>query len=167
VIGVVMIVLGFAAAAVHLWVGKQERSKGRVVNMLLIYALVFQVGVIGFVLGFIPHVFFAEQTARSIGWAPGSPFQFEVGIHDGAWGILGFLCVWFRNGFRIATGLGWALFMLGAAVGHVYQAVTHGDLAEYNFFTIFTDGFVAIELPILLYLDHRWNRRAPGSVHEH
>ena len=141
---------------------KPERSWGRVVNVLLVYALVFQVGVVGFVFGFIPHVFFAEQTAKSIGWAPGSPFQFEVGIHDGAWGVLGFLCIWFRSGFRIATGVGWALFMLGAAVGHVYQTAVHGDIAEYNFFTIFTDGFVAIDLPILLYLDHRWNRLASG-----
>lgn len=155
----VVIIVGFLAAAVHLGVTKPERSAGRVIDILLVYALVFQVGVLGFLLGFIPHVFFAEQAAKSIGWPPGSPFQFEVGIHDGAWGILGFLCIWYRGGFRVATGLGWALFMLGAAIGHVYQAATHGDWAEYNAFTIFTDGFVAVDLPILLYLYHRWNRQ--------
>src|SRR5262249_51982096 len=45
----------------------------------------------GLPMGFIPRVFFPDQTARSIGWPTGSPFQFEVGLHDGAWGVLGFL----------------------------------------------------------------------------
>jgi hypothetical protein len=29
-----------------------------------------------------------------ISWPPGNPFQFEVGVHDGACGVLGFLCIW-------------------------------------------------------------------------
>ena len=85
-----------------------------VIHLLLLYALVLDVGVIGLPLGFIPHVFFADQAARLIGWPPGSPFQFEVGIHDGAWGLLGFLCLWIGGSFWLATGLGWSVFMLGA-----------------------------------------------------
>jgi Family of unknown function (DUF6790) len=38
---------------------------------------------------FIPQVFFADQSAKLIGWPTRSPFQVEVGVHDGAWGILG------------------------------------------------------------------------------
>lgn len=162
-IGILIVVIGFIAAGVHLLASKEPRTRGRIVDILLIYSLVFQVGVIGFVFGFIPHVFFADRTAESIGWATGSPFQFEVGIHDGAWGVLGFLCIWFKGGFRVATGLGWALFMLGAAGGHVYQAVAHADLAEYNFLMIFVDGFVAALLPLLLCLDYRWNVQAAAA----
>ena len=99
---------------VHLALSKVPRTPLRVVHILLLYALVLGVGVIGLPLGFIPHVFFADQAAQSIGWPTGSPFQFEVGVHDGAWGVLGFLCIWIGGLFWLATGLGWSLFMLGA-----------------------------------------------------
>ncbi len=155
------VVVGLVAATVHLLLSREPRTRARVIDTLLVYSLAFQVGVVGLLLGFIPHVFFADRTAESIGWPTGSPFQLEVGIHDGAWGVLGFLCIWIRGGFRVATGLGWAMFMLGAAAGHVYQALVHGDFAEYNFWMIFVDGFVAVFLPLLLYLDWRWN---PGSA---
>jgi hypothetical protein len=41
----------------HLAVSKVPRTRKRVVHILLLYALVFGVGVIGLPLGFIPHVF--------------------------------------------------------------------------------------------------------------
>jgi hypothetical protein len=30
----------------------------------------------------IGHLFFADQVAESVGWAPGSPFQREIGFSD-------------------------------------------------------------------------------------
>src|SRR6476659_8155319 len=33
----------------------------------------------------------ADDVARSIGWPPGSPFQWEVGVADLGWGVLGVL----------------------------------------------------------------------------
>jgi len=141
---------------VHLFVSKVPRTKRRVVGILLLYALVLDVGVIGLPMGFVPHVFFADETAKMIGWPPGSPFQFEVGVHDGAWGVLGFLCIWIGGTFWLATGLGWALFMLGATYGHIHQMVQHGNYAPYNFLTIFSDGFIAIWLLVLLFLYWRW-----------
>jgi hypothetical protein len=141
---------------VHLFVSKVPRTKLRVVRILLLYALVLDVGVVGLPMGFIPHVFFADETAKMIGWPPGSPFQFEVGVHDGAWGVLGFLCIWIGGTFWLATGLGWSLFMLGATYGHIHQMVKHGNYAPYNFLTIFSDGFIAIWLLVLLFLYWRW-----------
>ena len=113
------------------------------------------VGVIGFVLGFIPHVFFSDQAAAMIGWPAGSPFQFEVGVHDGAWGVLGFLCIWIGGLFWLATGLGWSLFML-ATYGHIRETVLEGNYAPSNFLTIFSDGFIAVWLLALLYLYYRY-----------
>jgi hypothetical protein len=136
----------------HLFVSKVPRTKLRVIHILLLYALVLGVGVIGLPLGFIPHVFFANETARAIGWPTGSPFQFEVGVHDGAWGVLGFLCIWIGGTFWLATGLGWALFMLGATYGHIRDTVLEGNYAPYNFLTIFSDGFIALWLLVLLWL---------------
>jgi len=155
-IGLIIAVLSVVLPLVHLGLSKQPRTRVRVIRLLLLYALVLDVGFVGLIFGFIPHVFFADQTAKAIGWPPGSPFQFEVGVHDGAWGVLGFFCLWGDGSFWLATGLGWALFMLGATYGHIYQTLHEGDYAPYNFLTIFSDGFIAVWLLVLLYLCHRW-----------
>src|SRR5680860_1159797 len=42
-----------------------------------------------------------------------------------------------------------------AAGGHIYQTVTAGNYAPYNFLMIFSDGFIAVWLLVLLYLYHR------------
>jgi hypothetical protein len=158
----VVAILSVLLPLLHLAFSKPPRTRQRVVEILLLYALVLDVGVIGMPLGFIPHIFFADEAARSIGWAPGSPFQFEVGFHDGAWGLLGFLCLWIRGSFWIATGLGWAFFMFGAAYGHLREVLVEGNYAPYNFFTTFSDGFVAVWLVVLVYLYWRWclNKKA-------
>jgi hypothetical protein len=152
VIGIAIAILSVVLPLLHLAVSKQPRTRERVVRLLLLYALVIDVGVMGLLFGFIPHVFFADQTARAIGWPTGSPFQFEVGVHDGAWGVLGFLCIFIGGLFWLATGLGWSLFMLGATYGHIVQTVREGDYAPYNFLIMFSDGFIAVWLLLLLYL---------------
>ncbi len=151
-IGIVIAALSVVLPLLHLRLSKLPATRGRAIHLLLLYALVLDVGVVGLIFGFIPHVFFADETARQIGWPTGSPFQFEVGIHDGAWGVLGFLCIWIGGMFWLATGLGWSLFMLGATYGHIDQTVRAGDYAPYNFLTIFSDGFIALWLLLLLYL---------------
>jgi hypothetical protein len=154
-LAIIVVLLSVPLPLAHLGVSSQPKTRVRIVRLLLLYALVLDVGVIGFFLGFIPHVFFADQAARSIGWPPGSPFQFEVGFHDGAWGILGFLCIWIGGRFWIATGLGWSIFMLGATYGHIDQTLREANYAPYNFLTIFSDGFIAVWLLVLLYLYYR------------
>jgi Family of unknown function (DUF6790) len=151
IVALLMVVLPL----LHLALSKVPKTPERVVHILLLYALVLGVGVIGLPLGFIPHVFFPDQAAQMIGWPTGSPFQFEVGVHDGAWGVLGFLCIWIGGLFWLATGLGWSLFMLGATYGHVRDTVLAGNYAPYNFLTIFSDGFIAVWLLVLLYLYYR------------
>lgn len=153
-LALIIVVLSIVLPLAHLGLSRVPRTRARVVRLLLLYALVIDVGVIGLPMGFVPHVFFADQSARQIGWAPGSPFQFEVGFHDGAWGMLGFLCIWIGGTFWLATGLGWSFFMLGATYGHVREAMLQGNYAPYNFLTIFSDGFVAIWLLVLLYLHY-------------
>src|SRR5436309_8683133 len=151
-IGLIVALLSVLLPLAHLGFSSRPRTRDRVVHLLFLYALVFDVGVIGLLFGFIPHVFFADAAARLIGWLPVSAFQFEVGIHDGAWGLLGFLSLWIGGSFWIATGLGWSGFMLGATYGHIYQTLHEGNYAPYNFLTIFSDGFIAVWLLVLLYL---------------
>ncbi|WP_367119248.1 DUF6790 family protein [Methylocystis sp.] len=88
--------------------------------------------------------------------AAGKPVSVRGWISRRAWGILGFLSLWIGGSFWIATGLGWSFFLLGATYGHVMQTLREGDFAPYNFFTIFSDGFIAFWLLLLIFLYSRW-----------
>ncbi len=155
--GFVFVIASIVAALIHLAL-KRPRGRAAMVDVFLLYSLVINVGFVGFFYGFIPHVFFPDMAAELIGWETGSHFQFEVGFHDGAWGILGFLCIRYRDRFWLATGLGWSFFMLGAAWGHLLDTIQNANYAPNNFFMIFVDALIAAILLGLLALRYR---RAP------
>lgn len=152
-----LIIISYILAVIHFFFLKNKNLKS-FFHILLFYAILVQIGIIGVFFGFIPHVFFSDVIAQRIGWQPGSPFQIEVGIHDGVWGILGFLSLKYKNGFRLATILGWSLFMFGAGVGHIFQTIKFGNFEEYNYLMIFVDIFIAIELVLIYYINKRFER---------
>ena len=66
-VNVVMMLLGVLLPLLHLALTKGPWTRRNVLRLLLVYAFVFDVGAVGFVFGFIPHVFFADETAKLIG----------------------------------------------------------------------------------------------------
>ena len=97
---------------IHLGLAPKPLTKGRVVEVILLYLFIFYVGV-GGIIGALAHVFWGPETARGIGWQPGSPFQFEIGMANLAFGVLGILCIWQRGKFWTATGIGFAVLPPG------------------------------------------------------
>lgn len=126
---------------------------------ILGWVMLLVVGFIG-VYGFIMHVFFAEFTAQQIGWQ-NNPFQYEVGIANLSYGVLGLLAFWSsKYHFRLATGIGFSVWFFGDGIGHIYQAVTAGNFAPYNVGTVlYTDLILPILTLVLLFL-----ARPHGSV---
>jgi len=127
---------GYAAATailslIHVVATKRERTASRIWGIILAYAILFFVGAQG-LLGFYGHAFRPGETAEMIGWAAGSPFQFEVACTNLAFGILGIICLWMRANFRLATILGYSIFLLGAAVGHIHQLIAFDNKAPGN-----------------------------------
>ena len=118
--------------------------------MLLLYLLVIFVG-LGGLLGFLGHTFKAREIALKIGWQP-SPFQFEVAVANLAFGVLGIMCIWQRRGFRTATGIGYSIFLLGCAYGHLREMILHGNFAPYNVGPVLWVNDLAVPLLILLLL---------------
>lgn len=102
-----ILLLGLFFATVHYFFNRKKYTKSQVVDLYLVYMLVFSVGIVGG-LAFIAHIFYGDEIAKMIGWPSGSPFQHVVGVHDGAWALLGFLSIYFRDKFWLATGLGWS-----------------------------------------------------------
>lgn len=127
---------------------KKEWLYPKSVETFLSYILFFNMGIMG-LLGAYAHVFMGPETARSIGWEPGSPFQFEVGMANLAFGVLGILCYWFRNQFWDASIIGWGVLFLGCFVGHVINYYTENNTAPYNIGPYI--WFYDLILPILVF----------------
>ncbi len=125
--------------------------------------LMWQIGMglgLGYLYAGMGHLFAADRVAESIGWPVGSPFQREVGIWDAALGIVGLLCLKFRDtGFWTATVLGMGIFSIGAGLGHMYKMLAHGDYSPNNAGPVmYIDLFYPVFLIVLLWLLQRKKR---------
>lgn len=126
---IIFLILGLVVFLLHWGFQKKEAQKTK--ELLLGYLMLFTLG-FGMVANFIAHVFFADRTAELIGWAAGSPFQFEVGIANLSFGVLAILSFWFRRSFLFAALLGNTIWLWGDAVGHVRNMVEAGNFAPGN-----------------------------------
>ena len=135
-----------------------KKSKKPLSEKILAYFLFFNLGISG-IYGFVMHVFYGEFIARFIGWTQ-SPFQAEVGFANLAFGITGILAFFGNFGFRLATLIGFACFLWGAAAGHVYQMIAHHNFAPGNAgFIFWTDIFMPALGFLLLFINYIYTKR--------
>jgi hypothetical protein len=144
------LVLGLVVGAVHLYLDRQPRTKGRVAQIFLLWFLVITVGIQG-IFAFIGHTVFADTTAASIGWPAGNPFQSEVAVANLSVGVLGILCYWMRGSFWNATAIGFSVWWLGDAVVHIRDIMVAANYAPNNAgVTLYLDILVPVILIALL-----------------
>ena len=151
-------VLALVAASVHLAFSRKRRSHGvSVVGTYLLYLLVIYVGLMGLFTAYY-HVFRPVEASASIGWQT-SPYEYEVGMADLTVGVLGILCLAFRDGFWLATSIANAVWLLGDAVGHISQMVTHNNHAKYNagVFLLLEVVMLILILDLVIYYRSRAN----------
>lgn len=132
----------------------------KVVRIFLSYFLFFNVGVMGLLAAYA-HVFMGPETAALIGWEPGSPFQFEMGMANLSYGVIGMMAFWIRDRFWDACIIGWSVLLLGCFTGHVLNYYATQNAAPYNMGPPiwFNDLFLPLlALSLLFYL--RSSRRA-------
>jgi|SRR5271156_5100941 len=126
-----------------------------IVEKLLTWHIFWAIGA-GYFYNFVMHGFFGKMSAAFIGWAD-SPLQFEVATASPGFAVVGFFAAFRSFDLRLAAIIGPALFMLGAAAGHVYQMVTEHNFAPGNAGVIF---YMDIIIPLfglmLLWLQHRY-----------
>ncbi|MFA4850789.1 MAG: DUF6790 family protein, partial [Methanoregula sp.] len=80
----------------------------------------------------------------------------EVGMWDAAIGIVGILCLKYRDHFWLATIIGGGLFLFGAGLGHVYEFIAHGDVSPNNIGgVLWVDLLFPILLAVLYLLYHK------------
>lgn len=141
----VLFIISVIAAFIHFFASKKPRSFRRIVELLLAYIIPLVIG-IGLLIGFVAHAFYGPQIAALIGWPAHNPFQFEVAMANLALGLLGILCFWQQKGFWFATILASTTYIWGAAGGHIYQMIVHGNHSPYNSGVFLYLGDMAIPL---------------------
>jgi hypothetical protein len=157
------LVLGLVASLISLWLSAKPRSAAIVIEALFFYFLMFSIG-FSFLYNFVLHTFFGAMAARFIGWAD-SPFQAEVGFASLGFAAIGFLACRRSFDLRLAAVVGPALFLLGAAGGHVYQIAQTGNFAPGNAGVIlYTDVLIPVVGFVLLWLQHRYGVGATRSI---
>ncbi|KUK74678.1 MULTISPECIES: DUF6790 family protein [Methanobacterium] len=135
-------------AIIHLFVSKKPRSLNRITELLLLWYLGVGIGV-GSLFSGLVQVISPEIVAQSTGWGY-SPFLREVGFANISYGILGLLAVRFRN-FWAPAIIAYAVFMWGAAAGHIYEIQQNANLSVGNAGTVlYLDILMPLFLIILL-----------------
>ncbi len=149
-------IMGLAGALISLYRHKKVKTKASVADLLLRYYCVFAIGITYLYNAFF-HIYFHGLAAKFIGWAD-SPFQIEVGTASLGFGIIGILAYRKNFGLRVAAVLGPAIFLLGAAVGHVYQMVSNHNFSPGNAGIIFySDWLIPLIGFILLYRSYKFD----------
>lgn len=144
----VFVVLGLVITGYQVFLKKKPFRES-----LLRNTLVFVVGLSGFY-AFAGHYFLSDMVAESIGWPKGNPFQQEVGFANLAFGVLGVLCLWRSIEFRIATAIGYSIFLLGAAITHLDDIGASNNMAEGNAgFILYFDILLPFVLLVLSFLE--------------
>lgn len=143
---IILFVLSFVVAGLHIYLDKQPRTGKRVAEILLLWLLVINTG-FGGIYAFMGHAFAANEVAESIGWPTGNPFQTEVAVANLAIGTLGILCYWIRGNFWTAAVIATSIWLLGAAAIHVREMVEAGNYNPGNAGVVF---YMDIIGPLLL-----------------
>lgn len=158
------LVIGLIASGIALARAPKPLTAPVVVEALFAWFLFFSIGV-SFFYNFVMHTFFGEMSAKFIGWAD-SPFQLEVGFASLGFSAVGLLA--FRGSFdlRLAAVVGPALFLLGAAGGHIYQIIQAGNFAPGNAGIIFyTDILIPALGFLFLWLQRRFERSGSETAY--
>ena len=155
-------VLGLVGAFISIYKHRAVKTKALTADIMLKYFCLFAIG-ITYIYNAIFHIYFHALAARFIGWAD-SPFQIEVGAASLGFGVIGLLATMKNFGLRVAAVLGPSIFLLGAALGHVYQMVIKRNFSPGNSGIIFySDWLIPLIGFILLYRSYKLGRERIGK----
>jgi hypothetical protein len=144
-----ILAMGVIGFFIHLFVSKKPITWPRIVELLLLYQLVFSLGFAS-LLSFIGLAFLPRLVAEYLGW-PFCPFQHELANVNLGYSVLGFMCIWYRENFWLATVIGASIWLIGDGIGHVIDAYINNNYAPGNVgIPLYTDFIVPFIMLMLL-----------------
>lgn len=137
---------------IHLfWLPAKERTKARIIELLLLYQIVFSLGLTS-LFAFIGFVAIPDYIADFTGW-PECPFEIELANVNLAFGVLGIMSIWLRGHFWTATVLGFSIWIFADGIHHIVEAFLNHNHTDGNIgVPLITDLVVPVILVILLRL---------------
>lgn len=139
---------------IHLYFDKLPRTRKRIIELLLLYQLIFSVGSTS-LLAFIALSLMPEFIAKYTGW-PACPFEQQLANVNLGYAVLGFLCIWLRGHFWTATCLGFSIWIFCDGIAHLSDMIKNENYAPGNVgVPLYTDILVPVVLLILLVLHLR------------
>lgn len=147
-----MYFIAVVGSVVHIYsLPQNERIQSRVIELLLLYQIVFSLGMTSF-LAFIGFTFMPVYIAALTDWTA-CQFEQQLGNVNLAFAVLGVLCVYYRGYFWAATIIGFSVWILSDGIHHIYKALFENNLSSGNIgVPLWTDILVPTLLLILLYL---------------
>lgn len=126
-------------------------ARKRKAEMVFLYYLFFGIGIQGFITG-IAQATRPELVASFTQWTS-SPFLVELGLANISYGILGCLGLWMGKGWKLATMVGYGLFLFMTGMRHVVEIAQIGVNAGNMGGFLFVDFLMAFTLLGLVYLN--------------
>ena len=128
---------------------KSVRGRKTLVELFLLYQLVFSVGCTS-LMAFFGLTFLPDYIAQITEWPP-CPFEQQLANVNLAFGVLGILSIWFRDSFWMATIIGFSIWILSDGIQHLYHAMMRGNYSTGNVgVPLYTDIFIPLLLLALL-----------------
>jgi hypothetical protein len=148
-------VIGFL---IHLYMSPLPRTPLRVLELFMVYQLVFSLGLSSF-LSFYGLDFLPVYVATFSGW-PACPFEELLANVNLGYFVLGIMCIWYREHFWTATIIGSSIWLLADAFTHIREAWVNGNYMPGNVgVPLYTDIIVPLVLLICLPIYHYLRRQ--------
>lgn len=149
-----ILLMGIIGFFIHLFVSKQPKTPLRIVELFLLYQLVFSVGFSSF-LAFFGLAFMTQFVADYTNW-PSCPFELLLANVNLGYGVLGILCIWYRGTFWLATIIGSSIWLIGDGIVHLVDLYLNNNTSPGNIgMPLYTDIIVPVVLIILYAIYHR------------
>lgn len=125
---IIFFAIALILAFIHLSRMK-KRTTAKTIEILLVYLVVFNIGIQGIFAGFF-QAFQGQKTAALIGFTY-SPFEWELAFSNIGIGVAALLAIFWRGRYILAPIITNTIFIYAAAYGHFVQAAK-GNTAPYN-----------------------------------
>lgn len=136
--------------SIHLVATRNKDRKEGVFELISVYTIGLS-GWFSITSGFLGHIMYADEVARSIGWPLNSGFQMELAFAAMGIGVVGALG-FSRKSFWLPFIISKTTFMLGAGFTHIVHIIRFDNHSPNNAGIVLYWDFILPVVLIVLYL---------------